>query len=208
MQPLLDWLGSLPLGVLYIVLGTAAAVENIFPPLPADSVVAAGSFLAARGNGSALAAFLATWVGNVLGAMGMYLLGRRYGAERLERRLLGKKASTAEHRLRASYARYGMSALFLSRFVPAVRAIVPPFAGALRVHPVRALLAICSASALWYGLVSWLGFRLGADWDTLTAALRRYGSIAAGIGGVVLLVVLIVWWRHHEHHRRTHPDAA
>ncbi len=208
MRSLLDWLGSLPLGALYTVLGVAAAVENVFPPLPADSVVAAGSFLAARDDGSALAAFLATWIGNVLGAMGMYLIGRRYGAERLERRLLGNKASSAEHRLRASYARYGMWALFLSRFVPAVRAIVPPFAGALRVHPVRALLAICGASALWYGFVSWLGFRLGADWDTLSAALRRYGMIAAGIGGIVLIVLLMAWWQRHKHHQRSSRGAA
>ena len=38
MQPILDWLTSLPPATLYLVLGLAAAVENIFPPFPADTV--------------------------------------------------------------------------------------------------------------------------------------------------------------------------
>jgi len=109
---------------------SVAAVENVFPPVPADTVVALGSFLAARGRGSVLAAFLATWIGNVGGAMIMYGLGRRYGAAKLEQRLLGDKAPGAEHRLGQMYGRYGVIALFASRFIPGVRALVPPFAGA------------------------------------------------------------------------------
>ena len=65
MGGILDWLESLPVGALYASLALVAAIENIFPPVPADTVVAFGSFLAARGHGTALGAFLATWVGNV-----------------------------------------------------------------------------------------------------------------------------------------------
>ena len=198
MNALLDWLGGVPVGVLYVVLGVAAAVENFFPPIPADSVVAVGSFLAARGNGSALWAFAATWIGNIAGAVVMYALGRRFGAARLERRLLGEKSASAEGRLRAAYGRYGVGALFLSRFVPAVRAIVPPFAGALRVPPLRAFAAIGLASGLWYGIVSWLGFHLGADWQLLGDTLQRYGLIAALAGAGLLLVILGVWWLRHR----------
>lgn len=198
MSSILDWLGTVPVGVLYIVLGVAAAVENFFPPVPADSVVAVGSFLAARGNGSAVWAFVATWVGNIAGAMIMYGLGRRFGASRLERRLLGEKSGQAERRLRAAYGRYGLGALFLSRFVPAVRAIVPPFAGALRVPPLRAFVAIGAASALWYGFVSWVGFRLGANWQVLNDTLQRYGLIAAAAAALLLLVGVAVWWRKHR----------
>jgi len=131
-QSLLDWLTSLPLGALYLALAAVAATENIFPPVPADTVVALGSFLAARGQGSVWAAFLATWIGNVGGAMAMYAVGRRYGAERLDRRLLGDKGPGAEQRLHRLYGKYGVAALFASRFIPGVRAIVPPFAGAFR----------------------------------------------------------------------------
>ncbi|HUX32796.1 MAG TPA: DedA family protein [Gemmatimonadaceae bacterium] len=190
---LLDWATGLPLGALYLFLGAIAATENVFPPVPADTVVAFGSFLAARGHGTALAAFTAVWVGNVAGAMGMYALGRRYGAERLERRLLGDRAEQVEARLTTYYGRYGLAALFLARFIPGVRALVPPFAGALRVPPVQALLIMGSASAIWYGTVSYVGFRVGSDWPTVVRVLSRDGGTVAAVAAVLALGLLALW---------------
>lgn len=198
MQSFLAWLVSLPLAALYVALGVVAAIENVFPPVPADTVVAVGSFLAARGDGSALAAFLATWIGNVGGAMMMYFVGRRYGAERLERRLLGTRGPGAEERLRRLYGRYGIAALFVSRFVPAVRALVPPFAGALRIPPLRACLAIALASGIWYGIVSYIGFTVGGNWQQLSAIVGQYGRILAITAAAVLVFGVAVWWIRHR----------
>ena len=190
---MIAWLNSVPIGTLYAALGLVAAIENVFPPIPADTVVALGSFLAARGRGSVWTAFLATWLGNVASAMVMYGLGRRYGAAKLERRLLGDKGPGAEHRLQQMYGRYGVVALFLSRFIPGVRAVVPPFAGALRVPAYRAGLAIASASALWYGTVSYLGFTLGGNWQRVLQLITEYGRILAVIALGVLLVGAVIW---------------
>jgi membrane protein DedA with SNARE-associated domain len=192
-EAFLDQLSSMPVPALYAALGIVAALENVFPPVPADTVVAFGSFLAARGQGTALGVFLTTWAGNLAGAMLIYALGRRYGAERLERRLLGERAAEAETRLRALYGKYGLTALFLSRFLPGVRAIVPPLAGALRVPAIRAALAMGAASAVWYGAISYLAFRIGADWDELSGTVARYGRLAA-ITGVVLAVLGVAVW--------------
>lgn len=200
MTSLLHWLGTVPVGVLYVVLAAAAAAENFFPPLPADSVVAIGSFLAAEGNGSALSAFAATWFGNISGAMVMYALGRRFGAARLEHRLLGEKSAAAESRLRAAYGRYGLGAIFLTRFLPAVRAVVPPFAGALRIPPLHVFATMGLASAIWYGLVSWLGFRLGANAPALMDAVKRYGLLASLAAALLLVVVAGAWWLRHRSH--------
>ncbi|HVB30247.1 MAG TPA: DedA family protein [Gemmatimonadaceae bacterium] len=191
---LLDWLGALPLGALYVCLAGIAAAENVFPPLPADSVVAFGSFLAARGHGSALAAVAAVWIGNVAGAMGMYALGRRYGAERLERRLLGNKAEQMERRLTDYYGRFGLAAIFFGRFVPGLRALVPPFAGALRVPAFTAALLIGVASAIWYGTVSYVGFTLGADWPAVVRVLSRDGGLIAAVAAAVIAALVFARW--------------
>jgi membrane-associated protein len=98
-------------------------------------------------------------------------------------------AGASESRLEAMYARRGILALFLSRFIPGLRALVPPFAGALRVPPVRATLAIAVASAIWYGIVTIIAYRVGSDWDTLQARLRGAGVTAALIAGAVVIVV-------------------
>jgi len=79
-EGVLGWLSGLPPAALYAALAVVSAAENVFPPLPADTVVAFGAFLAARGQATLLGAFLATWLGNVSGALLVYMLGRRYGA--------------------------------------------------------------------------------------------------------------------------------
>ena len=191
MEAFLDQLSAMPVPALYAALAVVAALENIFPPVPADTV---GSFLAARGQGTALGVFVATWAGNLAGAMLIYAVGRRYGAERLERRMLGDRAAEAESRLRTLYGKYGLTALFLSRFLPGVRAIVPPLAGALRVPAVRAAVAMGAASAVWYGAISYLAFRIGADWDQLSGAVSRYGRVAAITGGVLALLAVATWF--------------
>jgi membrane protein DedA with SNARE-associated domain len=191
---LVDWLTGLPIAALYVAIAAIAAIENFFPPVPADTIVALGAFLAARGQGTALGSFIATWLGNVGGAMIMYALGRRYGAERLERRLLGEKGSAAEARIATLYGKYGIVALCLSRFLPGVRAVVPPVAGALRIPPTRAAIAIGSASAIWYGLITYVGFYLGSDWETVLATMRRYGTVVGIVAAVVLAIAVIAWW--------------
>lgn len=193
MQDILDWLAGLPPAALYAALALVAAAENVFPPLPADTVVAFGAFLAARGQATLLGAFLATWLGNVAGALLVYMLGRRYGAQYARQWMARFGAGASEARLQAMYARRGLLALFLSRFIPGLRALVPPFAGALRVPPLRATLAIAVASALWYGIVTVIAYRVGSDWAALQARLRDVGLTAALIaGGAAILVV--GWW--------------
>jgi membrane protein DedA with SNARE-associated domain len=192
---LLEWLVSLPTWALYGSLALIAAAENVFPPLPADTVVGVGSFLAARGSGSLLVVATSIWAGILLGAIGMYFVGRHYGSAALMRRFGG---ADTEARVAQMYASYGISALFVSRFLPGVRAIVPPLAGALRLPLRQVVPAMAAASAIWYGLIAWLGFRFGQNLEQLQAmigsATRTSGLIAVGI---VLLAGGVIWW-----HRR------
>jgi LPXTG-motif cell wall-anchored protein len=192
-EQVFDWLTGLPPIALFIALGVTAAAENIFPPLPADSVVAFGSFLAARGEAPVLGAFLATWLGNVAGAMAVYAAGRKYGTAWLQKRLRRFGGPERERKLEQLYARWGLGAIFLSRFLPGVRAVVPPFAGAFRVPPLPVALAIASASALWYGLITYVAFRVGADWEALTQRVGSLATWAAAAAGVVVLLGLGGW---------------
>lgn len=189
---LLEWLRGLDPAALYAVACLSAAVENVFPPLPSDAVVAFAAFAAARGRGSAALAFAAVLAGNVAGAMFMYWLGRRYGAATALKRLGGGEAQEAK--LRSWYARHGLLAIAVSRFLPGVRAIVPPVAGALGVGPLRAAVAMGVPSGLWYGAITYAAFTAGGDFEALTARIaagQRWGGIAAV---VVVAGALAVWF--------------
>lgn len=200
LHAILEWFGGLPPAALYAALAFAAGIENVFPPLPSDTVVAFGSFIAARGQASAIGSFLATLAGNLAGAMLMYWVGQRYGAERVLRRFGGSEGARA--RLDALYGRYGIWAIAISRFLPGIRAIVPPFAGALRVGAVRSALAMGAASAVWYGAITYFAFTAGANFEALEARIKsgeRWLGVAAG---VIVLIGAGIWWLRRRRRAR------
>ena len=201
MDGVIAWLTALPLGLLYPLMAIAAAIENVFPPIPADSVVALGSWLAGRGEGSAIGAFAATWAGNVSGAAAMYLVGRRHGAGWMQSRFPRLGNASGQSRLEALYGKYGVAALVVSRLIPGVRALVPPFAGAMHVPAVQAIGAMAIASAVWYGIISYVAFHADAEWSELMRMIKGYGSLVAVIAAVLLAIGLLIWYlRHRRHH--------
>jgi membrane protein DedA with SNARE-associated domain len=205
MDAALAWLVGLPPAALYLALAVTAAIENFFPPFPADTVVAFGSFLAARGEATLAGTFLSTWLGNVGGAATVYALGRRYGAADMQRRLLKYGGRRTLRKVQRLYRRRGLVALFLSRFLPGARALVPPFAGALRMPPGPAITVIAIASALWYGAITIAAYRVGTDWDTLRRLITRLSRDTALVALALAILVGGVWWFLHRRGRRTRP---
>src|SRR6187402_1006075 len=117
MHAWLEWLSTLPAPLLYAAIAVAAFAENVFPPLPADTVVALGAFVAARGNGSAFGAWAATMIGNISGAMAMFALGRRIGLQGLIARFPRWFPPEASQRVAARFRERGLVAIVISRFL-------------------------------------------------------------------------------------------
>lgn len=189
----LDWLSKLPTVPLYVVLLVLSALENVFPPVPADVAVALGAFLAQRGKLSLIPLGVACWLANVLSAAGMYYLGRWKGAAFFATgwpsRLLPKAALDA---LTEAYAKHGMLGIFLSRFLPGVRAAVTPFAGIAGLSPLRALAPSFVASAIWYAFLVAVGAVLGLSWESIRILIDRTSAVLSAIG-VLALVAIVVW---------------
>jgi membrane protein DedA with SNARE-associated domain len=198
---LVNWMAQLPASLVYLVIGGIAALENIFPPVPADVVALFGGFLAGKGTIDPVAAFLVVWLSNVAGALFVYGLGWRYGASffsgRLGRLLLQPHQL---ERLGAFYARHGTKVIFISRFLPAFRAVVPIFAGTSRLAFWRTAVPIALASALWYGLIVYLGSTAGRNWAELRATLDSSGRILGIAAAILIAGVAVIWWRtrHRE----------
>ena len=195
MSSLLQVLESLPAVPLYALITALAAVENVFPPVPADTAVALGAFLAGRGVLNPWAVFLLTWGANVGGAAAVYALGRRYGraifAGRLGRKLLSPEALA---NIARQYERHGTVGIFLSRLLPVWRAVVPPFAGVAGVPARRALVPVALASALWYGALTYLVATVGTNFEDVARILGRVNRVL-GIVALALLIIVVVWIR-------------
>lgn len=192
----LDYLANLPPALTYLVLAAGAAVENIIPPIPADTFVLAGAFLAASGRADPWIVFVTTWLANVASAVGVYGLARKWGAEFFERpagRWLLRPRQL--EKISRFYSRWGSQAILLSRFLPAFRAVVPVFAGVSRLSFFRVALPVAFASAGWYGLLVLLGTTAGRNIDRILAALDRAGIVMVVVAAVLLMPLGYWWWK-------------
>lgn len=186
----ITWLIGLPPVAVYAVLVVLAAVENVFPPFPSDTVVAIGAYLAYRGVVDPWVVFVVTLVANVAGAMGMYRLGLRHRealfASRIARRILPTDGVVF---VRREYDRFGVPGLFVGRLLPGFRAVVPPFAGLIHLGPVRAGVPILLAAGIWYGGIIYGVTRLGGQFDR---ALAMLGELNRGLAVAALVVVVLI----------------
>ena len=131
-----------------------------------------------------------------------YTLGRRYGAKAFLRRIERYAGPDAESRIKKLHKKYGFLGLFVSRFLPGVRAIVPPFAGAMRLPALKVVLSVASASAVWFGLITFLAFRAGDNWDLVERYLVRSGKVAAAIAVAIVLLSIGIWlWKRRAKER-------
>lgn len=184
---------------LYLMLGLGSALENVIPAIPADTFVALGGFLSVVGRLDATWVFLVTWLFNVASALAMYRLGYWQGSPFFEvgwgRHLLNPHQL---QRMSAFYDRWGTPAIFVTRFLPGVRSVVPVFAGVTRQGWLPVGLPIALASAIWYGGLVWLGAWAGNNLDLLGGLLDRI-NVGLGAAAFVVVVVALGWWWHTRH---------
>ncbi|MEZ4414703.1 MAG: DedA family protein [Gemmatimonadota bacterium] len=180
---------------IYLLLALGAAVENVVPPVPADTFVVLGGVLASRGILKAEWVFALTWAANLTSAAAVYGLGRRYGERFFSGRVGAWLLSPDQlHHVHRFFGRWGVPALLLTRFLPGLRAVVPAFAGVSRLRATIVLPALGIASAAWYGGLVWVGTVAG---DNLPAFLEALGKVNRGLLIVALLVFVVgvLWWR-------------
>jgi len=195
----LAWVSGLPVPAIYAVLTLLSAVENVFPPVPADVAVVVGAFLSHRGLTSAPLIGISCWLANTTSSAAMYFYARAHGRRFLQegwpRRFMPPRTLRA---LEEAYARHGMYGIFLSRFLPGIRAAVTPFAGVVGISPLRALVPSATASAIWYAFLVALGAAVGWNLEAAKGLLNSANRVLALVSVVVVMLGALWLWRHHR----------
>jgi membrane protein DedA with SNARE-associated domain/uncharacterized tellurite resistance protein B-like protein len=193
---------QLPPAAVYTVLALLAAVENVVPPVPSDAAVALGAFLSNRGVTTPLGVFAVTWLSNLAGAAAVYFVARRYGrklfATSTGRRLLAPRSLAIIER---EYLRFGVVGIFVSRFLPGIRAVVPPFAGLVNLSPLRTLVPMGVASAIWYGGITVLGTVIGAEWERINHIILGVNR-TLGLITLALIAAAVLWYLINRRRRQ------
>jgi uncharacterized tellurite resistance protein B-like protein len=90
------------------------------------------------------------------------------------------------------YLRFGTAGIFVSRFLPGIRAVVPPFAGLVGLDALRTFVPMGIASAIWYGGITLLGAFIGAEWGRIMALIAGLNR-TLGLAAAAVIVGVVVW---------------
>ena len=153
--------------------------------LPGETAVLLGGVLAHRGAVPLAVVMVAAGLGAVGGDTVGYAVGARLGP-RLGGRLTGRRAEHLE-RTRDFVRRHGAPAVFLCRWVPVLRALVPIIAGGSGL-PYRNFAAYNVTGGIVWGVgVAALGYLAAAAYGRVTQVLGLAG--AAVVAAIALIAV-------------------
>lgn len=188
--------------LVYLLVALGGFLENVAPPVPSDFITAFAAFLTHRSPLTPMRVWISVWSLNAAGAVVFYWLTRRWGSRftesKLGRRLVPPAAIAA---LEQGYLRFGIWGIFFTRLLPGFRSVVAPFAGLVRLPAIPSLATMMVASGVWYGFLTWVGYRVGGEWEAIARVL-------GGINNALLLVtltvvgVLVVRWVRRRARRR------
>jgi membrane protein DedA with SNARE-associated domain len=202
-ETFLNYLHSLPDALIYVLLGVSAYVENIFPPIPGDTITAFGAFLVGIGRLNFFGVYVCTTLGSLLGFMtlfwlGLYL-GRRFFIEKDYRFFKAKDIIKAE----AWYRKYGYVLVAFNRFLPGIRSVISLAGGISRLKVMGVVFLALLSCAVWNLIWILLGYVLGTHWDVFearaSAILKRYNIIV-----LVFFALVVVFFMLKKKYRREH----
>ena len=179
----LAFLNEQPPAWIYFFLFLGAFLENVVPPIPGDTLIVFGAYLAGVGIIHVWPAYFAMWLGSALGCLLIYGLAFWKG------RAFFLKFATDAHLDAAEdwFTRYGDKIVIFNRFLPTVRAFVGIVAGISRMSPVRMTIYVMVGTLLWNSLLVYFGLKVGENWEIVIDVMKTYNRVVLTlmvVGGI------------------------
>ncbi len=188
-------LQTIPPLAVYLVVGAIIGLESLGIPLPGEIALVSAALLASRHTldinpvGVGAAATIGAIIGDTIG----YSIGRRFGMSLFERlgnrfpKHFGPGHVALAKRL---FARWGVWAVFVGRFIALLRILAGPLAGALKMRYPHFLAANASGGLLWAGGTTAVVYYAGLAaerWLSRFSWIALVVAVLVGIGMTLLL---------------------
>jgi membrane protein DedA with SNARE-associated domain len=182
----------------YIAIALIVVLGNVGVPVPEETILALGGYLAWQGQLRFSLVVAVGILGAVLGDNLGFWLGHRHGARAIDRyagQWLGRPDLV--ERTQRFVARRGMLAVFVARFVPGLRFIAGPLAGATGMPLRQFAVANVLGAAVYVPVVTGAGWAVGYGLGDYLERLRHVvGALEhLVIAAIVLAVLGTLGWR-------------
>lgn len=191
----------------YFAIFFTVLLGNVGLPVPEEMILSLAGYLSWRGELRlpivVTAGILSAISGDNLG----YWIGRRYGCVAIER--YGRRLLLTPERLESTHgfvARYGFIAVFLARFVPGVRSLAGPTAGAMGLRFLPFFISNVLGASLYVPIAVGVGYAIGYG---AGESIERLRHIMGEVEHIILVLAVLAtgalltrrWLRVSPRHR-------
>lgn len=177
-------------GILFLI-----AIENVFPPIPSEVILSFGGFLTTYTELEVPLVIIYATLGSVLGAIILYLIGRFFSEERINKILSSKVGRIL--RIKPSdvakaqnwFEKKEKLAVFICRFVPIVRSLISIPAGMTKMNFGLFILLTTIGTLIWNTVLVLCGYYLGENWSYVVDFFGNYSYLV-----FVLILLLLVFF--------------
>lgn len=179
----------------YVGVFILMALESALIPIPSEITMPFAGFLASKGQLSFSLIVIVGTLANLAGSLAAYYIG--YFLE--ETVLLGfikkygKFILLSEHeyeRAKKWFEKYGDKIIFISRLLPGVRTVISLPAGMFEMNLKKFILYTTFGCLIWSIFLTYIGFVLGENWNSLEPYYRKFEFVIAGL--IILAVVVYI----------------
>lgn len=182
----------------YLGIFVLMAAESALIPIPSEVTMPFAGFLASQAKFNLWIVIFVGALANLAGSLLAYWLGV-WGEEHLIRRLISKYGkylliSLDEYEKSERWFRkYGEKIVFFSRILPVVRTFISLPAGIAKMNLARFITFTFFGSFIWSALLSYVGFILGKNWQTIEVYYRRFEYLI-----IILGIAAFFYYLHHH----------
>jgi membrane protein DedA with SNARE-associated domain/rhodanese-related sulfurtransferase len=175
-------------------------VQQLGVPVPALPTMVMAGGLSADGELSANKVMLSAIAASLLADTVWFAAGLRFGYPVLK--TLCRVSLSPDSCVRRSedrFARWGIWALVVGKFVPGLSTVAPPIAGVMGMRPAVFAAASCASAALYFGSALVIGIFFHAQIEAVLQLIERHLATAAVVLGTLLAAyVAWKWWQRQR----------
>lgn len=179
----------------YVAIFILMLLESMLIPIPSEITMPFAGFLAQQGHISLIGAIFIGALANLVGSLIAYGIGF-YLEESVVVTLIekyGKYILLRKHEYERAmkwFQKYGISVVFFSRILPAVRTFISLPAGLAEMNVFTFSLYTFLGSLIWSEILTYIGFYLGKNWESIHGVFSKfqYAVIAVIVLGIAYYI--------------------
>lgn len=178
--------GNFVYAILFLVIFVETGLV-VMPFLPGDSLIFAAGAFAGIGDLSFWALFVLLITAAIVGDTLNYEIGKHFGRKLVENKRFTLVKKENLDKADALIAKYGSFAVFIKRFMPIIRTIVPFVVGMGKLDFKKFMIYNALGGICWVLLFLCLGFFFG----NIPVVADHFSLVVIGI--VILSVIPVIW---------------